>query len=254
LETNSDDRQEYQKRGMFFHWMNRLTRGLTFGPAAGIIFPSHELVDVLLPRRHKPFCVISNGMDLSRRETVPPPKHANPVITLVGSPGMDWHGVDKLIALACMFPDLTIQIVGYSQRDIHASVPANVHLLGFLYGEELRAALSQTDVTCGTLALHRKQMNEASPLKVRESLAFGIPVIIAYQDTDLHDMHLDAILRIPNTENNVIENAERIRQFAYDMMGRRVDINSVAPYLDQRKKEEARLAFFEQILAEYRNQ
>jgi hypothetical protein len=31
------------------------------------------------------------------------------------------------------------------------------------------------------------------------------------------------------------------------MIGKRVDINSVAPYLDQRKKEETRLEFFEQI-------
>lgn len=68
--------------------------------------------------------------------------------------------------------------------------------------------------------------------------------------TDLHDLNLDTILRIPNTENNVVENGERIRRFAYDMIGRRVDINSVAPYLDQRKKEGARLDFFMQIIGQ----
>jgi glycosyltransferase involved in cell wall biosynthesis len=249
LETNSDDRQEYQKRGAFFHWMNRFSRNLTFGPASGIVFPSHELVDVLLPGRDKPFCVISNGVDLSRVEPLPPTNNISPVIALVGSSGMDWHGIDKLIGLAGMFPDLTIHIIGRLQDDVNIPAPANVHFLGFLRGKELYAALSEADLTCGTLALHRKRMNEASPLKVRESLAFGIPVIIAYHDTDLHDVHLDTILRIPNTENNVVENAERIRQFAYDMIGKRVDISAVAPYLDQHKKEEARLAFFEQILA-----
>lgn len=249
LETNSDDRQEYQKRGAFFYWMNRLTRGLTFGRSAGIVSPSHELVDVLLPKQNKPFCVISNGMDLSQVEPLPSPNNASPVITLVGSPGMDWHGVDKLIRLAGMYPDLTINIVGYSQNDVDIPVPENAYLVGFLYGMKLRDVLSKSDVTCGTLALHRKQMDEASPLKVREALAYGIPVIIAYHDTDLHDVELDTILRIPNTENNVVENAERIREFAYDMMGKRVDINVVAPHLDQRKKEEARLVFFEQVLA-----
>ncbi|HRQ21856.1 MAG TPA: glycosyltransferase family 4 protein [Anaerolineales bacterium] len=249
LETNSDDRQEYKKRGAFFHWMNRITRGLIFGSAAGIITPSHELVDVLLPRREKPFCVISNGVDLSQAESLPAPKNASPVITLVGSPGMDWHGVDKLIQFAEIFSDLTIQIAGYSRNDIDIPSPTNVHFLGFLYGGELRKALSKTDVACGTLALHRKKMNEASPLKVREALAFGIPVIIAYRDTDLDEMELDTILRIPNTENNVVENAERIRQFAHDMMGKRVDVDVIFPHLDQRKKEERRLAFFEEVLS-----
>ncbi|MBN8657639.1 MAG: hypothetical protein J0M11_18045, partial [Anaerolineae bacterium] len=126
-------------------------------------------------------------------------------------------------------------------------VPSNVHLHGFLDREGVRAVLAQTDVALGTLALHRNQMQEASVLKVREALAFGIPVVIAFRDTDLHDVTLNTILRIPNTEENVKENAERIRSFAYDMIGKRVDINSVAPYLDQRKKEETRLEFFEQI-------
>lgn len=249
LETNSDDRQEYQKRSVFFHWMNLLTRNLTFVPASGMIFPSHELVDVLLPKRDKPSCVISNGIDLSQAAYLPPPKNVSPIITLVGSPGMDWHGVDKLIQFAETFPDLTIQIAGYSRNDIDIPSPANVQFLGFLYGDELRKALSKTDVACGTLALHRKKMDEASPLKVREALAFGIPVIIAYRDTDLDDTEFDTILRIPNTESNVIDNAERIRQFAHDMMGKRVDLSAIVQRVDQRKKEEERLAFFGEVLS-----
>jgi hypothetical protein len=247
LETNSDDRQEYVKRGAFFYWMNRLTRNLTFGPASGIIFPSHELVDVLMPKRDKPFRVISNGMDLSHVEALPATKNERPAVTMVCSPGMKWHGVDKLIRFAEQMPDVTVNIVGYSQKDLDVPVPFNVKLHGFLDSAGVRAVLTQTDVALGTLALHRNQMQEASVLKVREALAYGIPVVIAFRDTDLHDVNLETILRIPNTEENVTENAERIRSFAYDMIGKRVDITSVAPYLDQRKKEEARLEFFKQI-------
>ncbi|WKZ36484.1 MAG: glycosyltransferase family 4 protein [Anaerolineales bacterium] len=250
LETNSDDRQEYQERGAFFHWMNRLTRGLTFGSAAGIIFPSHELVDVLLPKRDKPFRVISNGIDVRKVKIMPPPKNPHPVITLVGSPGMDWHGVDKLIDLAGLFQDLEVNIIGYSKSDIDIPYTENVHFLGFLFGDELHEILCKTDVMCGTLALHRKKMNEASPLKVREAISFGIPLIIAYYDTDLSELEIETMLRLPNTENNILENSSRIRKFAYDMMGKRVDVNAVFSYLDQRKKEETRLAFFEEILAE----
>lgn len=248
LETNSDDRREYQKRGMFFHWMNRLTRNLTFGPAAGIIFPSHELADTLLPKLDKPFCVISNGVDLSQAEMLPPTNNAHPAVTMVCSPGMKWHGVDKLIRFAEICPDITVNLVGYSQKDLDSPVPSNVHLHGFLDKQGVRAVLAQTDVVLGTLALHRNNMQEASALKVREALMYGIPVVIAFHDTDLHRVNFDTILRIPNTENNVIENAERIRQFAYDMIGRRVDIHAVAPYLDQRKKEKMRLEFFRRVI------
>jgi glycosyltransferase involved in cell wall biosynthesis len=244
LETNSDDMQEYEKRGKFFYWTNRLTRNLTFGPASGIISPSHELVGVLLPKQDKPFCVISNGLDLSHAESLPPTNHAKPVITMVCTPGMKWHGVDKLIKFAEIYPDITVNIVGYSEKDVDQPVPPNLRLHGFLDRQGVRDVLANTDVACGSLALHRNNMQEASVLKVREALAYGIPVIIAFRDTDLHDVVLDTILHIPNTEDNVIENAERIRNFAYAMVGKRVDINSVAPYLDQNKKEATRLAFF----------
>jgi len=249
LETNSNDRQEYLKRGAFFYWLNRLTRNLTFGSVSGIITPSNELVDVLLPGHDKPFRVISNGIDLSQAETLPPTNHKRPVMTMVCSPGMAWHGVDKLMQFAEQTPDVFINLVGYSEKDWDAAIPENVKLHGFLDKQGVRMVLAQTDVALGTLALHRNKMQEASVLKVREALAYGIPVVIAFYDTDLHDVDLKTILRIPNTEGNVKEHAERIRQFAYDMIGRRVEIDSVAPYLDQRRKEDIRLAFFEDILS-----
>lgn len=250
LETNSDDVQEYKKRGAFFYWMNRLTRNLTFAPACGIITPSHELVDVLSPKHDKPICVISNGIDLKDVEPLPAPKHEKPVITLVGSPGMKWHGVDKLIKFAALSPDITVNVVGYSQKDVEIPVPSNLHLHGFLNKEQVREVLLTTDVACGSLALHRNDMQEASVLKIREALSYGLPVIIAYRDTDLNEVDLDTILRIPNTENNLIENAEAVRKFAFAMMGKRVNIKSVAPYLDQKQKEVTRLAFFQQVLNE----
>ncbi len=248
LETNSDDVQEYHKRGAIFYWTNRLTRNLTFAPASGIITPSHELVDVLSPKHDKPVCVISNGIDLKDVELLPSPKNERPVITLVGSPGMKWHGVDKLIKFAELCSDVTVNIVGYSQKDVDLPVPANLHLHGFLNKEQVREILLKTDVACGSLALHRNDMQEASVLKIREALSYGLPVIIAYRDTDLNEVSLDTILRIPNTEKNLIDNAENIRKFAYEMMGKRVDISSVAPYLDQNQKEITRLEFFQRIL------
>lgn len=254
LDTNSNDVDEYRKKGAFYYWLNRITRKVTFGLASGVVSPSHELVDILVPKHDKPVRVIANGVDLSDAKTLPPTKHTHPVITMVGTPGMSWHGVDKLIALAKLYPDLTVNIVGYGEKDMDEPITSNVCLHGFLSLDKVRDVLADTDVACGTLALHRNNMQEASVLKVREALAYGIPVLIAFRDTDLHEVELDTILRIPNTEDNVIANAERIRKFAYDMIGKRVDLAAVAPYLDQRKKEESRLEFFQSVLAGKRDQ
>ncbi|HNB35751.1 MAG TPA: glycosyltransferase [Anaerolineales bacterium] len=248
VDTNSNDVDEYRKKSVFFYWLNRLTRNLTFGPAAGVVSPSYELVDILVPRHDKPVCVVANGVDLTDVEILPAPKNTYPVLTLVGTPGMSWHGVDKLIEFAKRYPEITINIVGYGPGDVDGDVPANVKLHGFLNSQQVKDVLAGTDVACGTLAFHRNKMHEASALKVREALTFGIPVLIAFRDTDLHDVHVDTILQIPNTEDNLVTHAEQVHDFAYRMMGKRVDLSVVGPYLDQRKKEQKRLAFFEQVL------
>lgn len=246
LETNSNDKVEYASRGKFFYWMNRLTRNIIFAFVSGIISPTHELVSTF--PFNKPVCIISNGVDLSDVELLPPTHNERPVITLIGSPGMNWHGVDKLIRFAEKYPDVIVNIIGYSINDVETRVSANVNLHGFLNQSQVRDVYRSTDVACGGLAAHRKNMDESCALKVREALAYGIPIIIASHDTDLGAVTLDTILRIPNTEGNVIENAERIRQFAYAMVGRRVDVDQILPLIDQRKKEQTRLAFFQKIL------
>lgn len=248
LEVNSDDRVEYSTRGKLFYWMNRLTRGLTFGSAAGIIAPTRELTQIYPLKKSQFTTVISNGVDINAVEILPPPQNDKPVLTLVGSPGMNWHGMDKLIHFAQVNPDLAVNIVGYSAKDVDTPIPANVTMHGYLSYAQIRDVLAKTDVVCGTLALHRKDMQEACPLKVREAVLYGLPLLLGYYDTDLSDLNLPAILQIPNTEDNLITHAEQIRKFAYEMMGKRLDLNVVAPHLDQRKKEEARLAFFEKVM------
>ncbi|MBK7455292.1 MAG: hypothetical protein IPJ46_16695 [Anaerolineales bacterium] len=51
--------------------------------------------------------------------------------------------------------------------------------------DKLREITLNTDVACGTLAIHRNNMEEAWYFKVREALALGVPLILAYHDTDL---------------------------------------------------------------------
>jgi hypothetical protein len=53
---------------------------------------------------------------------------------------------------------------------------------------------------------------------------------------------------LPNTPDNVVENIETIRKFAYEMVGRRVQRYLIANRIDQFEKERERLMFFAEII------
>ena len=67
-------------------------------------------------------------------------------------------------------------------------------------------------------------------------------------DTDLDNLEVDFLLKIPNTEDNILTHGKLIYDFAYKMRGRRVDREAIAPYINTQEKERQRLAFFEEII------
>ena len=249
LELNTDDINQDRFLGWPLYWFNRSTRGLEINNCAGLIAVSQEIANLPVNKMYnKPVRVIANGIDLKQYLVLPPSENKRPVITIVGSPGMIWHGIDKLIWLGEKCSDLRINIVGYHASDITQDTPSNVQIHGFLDRDGVKDVLMKTDVACGSLALHRKNMQEASPLKVREALAYGIPILLGYRDTDLSNLDNEYILQIPNTEDNVMAHSEQIRSFAYNMMGKRIRRELIANLIDQDPKEKARLAFFDEIV------
>lgn len=251
VEINTDDVREYRHRGLFYYWLNRLTRGQILRRAAGFVAISQEIAALpTVAMFKKPVLVLPNGIDLSMIEPLPAPANTVPRLAFVGNAGISWNGVDKLIAFAAKVPDIRVDIIGYSRSDISdETIPANVVLYGFVSMEKVREILAQADVASGTLALHRKQLEENSALKVREALAYGLPVILAYNDSDVSGKDFEFVLQLPNCEENVAENTQLIRDFVYRMVGKRVDRAAIAPLIDQRVKEQKRFEFFEQILS-----
>ena len=71
---------------------------------------------------------------------------------------------------------------------------------------------------------------------------------MAERDADLANVASTCFLFLPNTEDNVKLYADAIREFAYSSMGRRIERELIAPFIDQRLKEEKRLAFFEEMI------
>lgn len=249
VEINGDDINEYRYRGHIYYWLNRLTRPVTMGRAVGYVALSNEIARLTSNTIYnKPTLTLANGVDMRLYPSLPAPSNETPRLAMVFSAVFPWHGLDKLIWLAEKFPDLNFDLAGYGLETRTQSMPANIHFYGSLDPGPLRDMLAKADVAVGTLALHRKQMEEASPLKVRESLAYGIPNIIAYSDTDLVDMNTQCLLTIPNCEDNVEQSADVIHRFAYSMKGKRVDRDIIAPRIDQRIKEKKRLDFFESLV------
>ena len=250
VEINTNDIEEYKYRGKVYYWINRLSRGQILSRSAGLVPISREIGG--LPENinyQKPTCVIANGIDMDALVPLPPPNNITPRLAFVGTAGIPWNGEDKLWPLARCFPDLTIDMIGFQADAFPQDIPGNVVFHGRVSVAAVRDLLVLADVAIGTLALHRKKLNENSPLKVRESLGYGVPTIIAYQDTDLEEHNFDFLLKLPNNEENFSDHAEDVRDFAYRMLGRRVDLEAVRPLIDQAHKEQKRLEFFSAHLA-----
>lgn len=246
VELNTDDIEEYRLGAPHRYWYNRLTRGQVYKAAVGMVSVSHELARLpSIKTFQKPMLVLANAVDLNAYRQLPAPKNRRPHLVFMGAEQLPWHGEDKIVWLAQQLPEFDIDLIGTNGQ--HLDLPANVSAHGYLNRTEYERVLNRADVAIGTLALHRKHMSEACPLKVREYLAFGLPAIIAYQDTDFME-GADFLLSIPNTEDNVQTHLEQIRQFVYEKQGYRVPRASIS-HIDAAHKERQRLEFMSQLTA-----
>ncbi|MGE5483751.1 MAG: glycosyltransferase family 4 protein [Ignavibacteriales bacterium] len=247
IEVNSDDVAEYDRYGPMIGGYNRLTRGLLLSRAAGFV----SVTDELRARLGRPavlHVVVPNGVAWREFARLPAPGNDRPNIVFVGSSDQPWQGVDKITYLAKRCPEFTFHVVGPK----NVEVLPNVVVHGWKLGKDLQQIYAVSDAAIGTLALHRKGMNEASPLKVREYLAYGIPSIIGYHDPDLEG-HIPGILKLPNHEHNVANAVSEIRQFIVAHVGKRVG-DGVKLLIDSGRKEAKRVGFFQMVLDQHRRQ
>jgi len=245
VEVNTDDLKEYCLRRNFKCLYNLFTRKFLFKNASGIVFVSKELSEKsYFAKFKKAYIVIGNGIDLN---LYPPNSilnnNNNFNFVFIGSDGLSWHGVDKIVKLAKMRPDWQFHMVGILANG--TELP-NVKFYGQISRKDYEKIFERADIAIGSLALHRIGVNEISPLKVREYLAYGIPTIIGYKDTDFLNK-VQFILELPNCENNVVNNVPEIEKFAKNWKGRRVDRSEIS-HIDSSVKETERLQFFREII------
>jgi len=246
LEINSNDLTEMKATApKYRYWYHRCTREWALTKSAGMAFLTRETATEFA-QYGKPFVVIGDSIDLSEFPELPAPQNPAPRLVFVSSHPAPWHGLDKVLWLADHLRDWQFDLIGVASGDLGAEQRPNVSAHGFLGRAQYDHIMIQADVAIGTLALHRIGMNEAAPLKLREYLAYGLPTIIGYHDTDFPEK-VPYLLELPNTPNNVMDHMDEIVQFVRDWLGKRVSHKEIA-HLDVHVKERRRLAFFQDFL------
>lgn len=248
LEINSNDVHEYRLQGRGRALLNDLSRRKFINHAAGLVFVTRELSEAHEFAFYQgPRQVLPNGIDLASQEVLPVTEGGSLRFVLMGTAGQSWQGFDKVVEFAKHVPEAHFDIIGTDGVKEGWTNSDNLHLHGYLTKEKYRPILERATVAFGSLALHRKSMQEAAPLKVREYLASGLPVVLAYEDSDF-PTDQDFILRLPNTENNLLPHRQQILDFARRWQGSRVARDAVA-HLDYARKERERLNFMESHLS-----
>jgi hypothetical protein len=246
-EINTDDVSEsasgLDKKIYIYHL---ITRRHFLMSARAFVCVTHEIAE-----RYAKFpgarLVSSNGIDLSRYAQLPAAQNLTPRLVFMGTPGQAWHGLDKIEWLARRRQDWQFDVIGPSVSITDRSNLPNLTYHGELNRQQYESILAPADVAIGTLALHRKEMNEACPIKVREYLAYGIPTLIGYQDTDFPTPR-PFLLQIANTPDNVEKNLDKINGFVDAWKGKRLPPQEIA-HLDVTAKEEIKLRFFSEIIS-----
>ena len=239
-EFNSNSKAEWGNRSKGAVLYGQFQERLLLRRLSGAVCVAHELgASVREKRPGLPVRVIGNGIALDHLPELPPPATQGIRLAYLGD-DVYWQGIDKLFELAEALPDWQFDLIGVPPERSTANVTGH----GYLEPGQYEPILAQADIAVGTLALMRRGMDETSTLKVPRYLAYGLPVIIGYEETDFVGEEPPwYLLRLPNTESNVRDNLDRIRAFATAVKGRRVDRAETAARFSTQVKEAARLSF-----------
>ena len=179
----------------------------------GGVCVSHEIMRYECGRyKNYQTSVIANGAEVTTvpNDTFPKPIDELRLVMLIGSDAV-WHGYERLIQSlrhANLPMPVRLLLVGMDRPpsfDWPSDSQHVVEWMGRKSKREVADILQTCHVAVGTLALYKKSMTEASPLKVRECLLMGLPMIIGYHDTDVSaDGRFEPYLfQVPNDDSNI---------------------------------------------------
>ncbi|GAA4485875.1 hypothetical protein GCM10023171_20880 [Microbacterium panaciterrae] len=139
-----------------------------------------------------------NGIDVDKIDVADEPAADAPTVhaVFVSTVFYAWQGLDRLLDSLAEIeattgpPPVVVHLIGElepSDRALAHQLSARglVQIHGVLDRESVHQVFSQSQVAIASLALDRKDLREASTLKVREYLASGLPVYSTHVDAGL---------------------------------------------------------------------
>ncbi|MEJ7576979.1 MAG: glycosyltransferase [Pyrinomonadaceae bacterium] len=179
---------------------------------ADLVIVSADLLYQSKVRFNPRTILVRHGVDYThfRRaldpETVVPPEIAQLPRPVIGFFGLiaDWVDLDVMALVAKRFPEGSLVLLGKATTDtsVLERLP-NVHLLGRKRYEDLPNYCKGFDVALMPFRINELTLN-ANPLKVREYLAAGLPVV----STAIPEVEVLGLCRIAADSDNFVTEVE----------------------------------------------
>ncbi len=158
-----------------------------FAEADSVFYASSALMRNERDRHHGKAILLEHGVDLSlfdasvqHDEPADLARIAHPRVVMMGSLEKS-DRVAQTLEIAALVPELQMVIIGGGVGKITSSSLPNVHFLGQKAPVELPAYLAHVDV--GLVVVARSEWGvAASPIKLKEYLAAGLPVVSSWFD------------------------------------------------------------------------
>jgi len=191
---------------------------LTLSLVKGIIGVTNEISlyerNRVLTQSIKPTLTYPNGIDyndhhetnidVNRDISIPP------ALLFVASEFYSWQGLDLILESICeSSEEFSLHVVGFVDDNLRERFKdSRVIFHGMLDSVQIDIIAKQCTVGIATLALERKGMRDACPLKVREYLRAGLPVYAGYQDIFPEDFPYFSIG--PANIDNIVAYARKV--------------------------------------------
>lgn len=207
-------------KGKLASLLERITGKIAVSTSKAIFGVTHEIAQYERSFHHikKPICVYSNGILPSEVDVLADQRSTNAVhAAFICGSFSAWHGLDKLFIAAKQWPGKDLQcrlvfhLIGRLSADQSeqageiSSDAVRFESHGLMNEAEYIAILQKCDIGIASLALERKGLQEASTLKVREMLAFGLPIYSGHKDLAL--LETEDYIKVANliSINEIVE-------------------------------------------------
>lgn len=118
-------------------------------------------------------------IDLSVVKHVQSLKGSGKKIAIFTGNGYPWHGLNEIVDLLRDRTDVELVVAGPYKSD---NMPQHVHLMGKMNTSTLYTLYDLSDVAISTFRWDMLNITQGSPLKTREYLCKGLPILVHYYD------------------------------------------------------------------------